>query len=168
MIANHRSLADVFVAIEALDHFDIPARCLVRAKYFETPLVGRWLHTIGCIPAGDGKRGSIDAALETLEAGRAVAIMVEGKIIPPDRRDEMGLGEFRPGFIEIARKAGAVVMPITLVNTDEVWRSRGRMPRIPWRGRPTVEVYISDAIVIDDLSDEEILATARAAVASHL
>ena len=37
MVANHRSLADVFVAITALDHFGLPARCLVRAKYFETP-----------------------------------------------------------------------------------------------------------------------------------
>lgn len=168
MVANHRSLADVFVAITALDHFGLPARCLVRAKYFETPLVGRWLHTVGCIPAGDGKRGSVDIALETLAEGRPVAIMVEGKIIPPDRRDEQGLGEFRPGFIEIARAAGAVVLPISLLGTDDVWASRGRGPRIPWRGRPSVRVHIGMPIVIDDLSDDDIIERTRAAIAAAL
>jgi 1-acyl-sn-glycerol-3-phosphate acyltransferase len=168
MVANHRSLADVFVAIEALDHFGLPARCLVRTKYFETPLLGRWLSAIGCIPAGDGNRGSVDVALETLASGRPVAIMVEGKIIPPDKRDEEGLGEFRPGFIEIARASGAAVLPITLVGTDDVWASRGRLPRIPWRGRPAVKVHISHTILIDDLTDDEVIAQTRAAISRHL
>jgi 1-acyl-sn-glycerol-3-phosphate acyltransferase len=168
MVANHRSLADVFVAITALDHFGLPARCLVRAKYFETPLVGKWLHAVGCIPAGDGKRGSVDIALETLASGRSVAIMVEGRIIPPEKRDELGLGEFRPGFLEIARAADAVVMPIALLGTDDVWASRGRGPRIPWRGRPSVRVHIGEPIVIDDLSDDEAIEMARKAISGYL
>lgn len=168
MVANHRSLADVFIAIAALDHFGIPARCLVRAKYFEIPLAGRWLTAIGCIPAGDGKRGAVDVAAETLASGRPVAIMIEGKIIPPDRRDDDGLGEFRPGFVEITRGAGAVIMPIAIVGSDEIWASRGRLPRIPWRGRPTVRVHISETIVIDHLTDDEVIAQTRAALAQSL
>lgn len=168
MVANHRSLSDVFVAVEALAHYDRPARCLVRAKYFETPGAGRFLHTIGCIPAGDGKRGSIDIAKETLEADRPVAVMIEGKIVPPDRREDDGMGEIRPGFVEIARAGKADVLPIALVNTERIWSSRGRLPRLPWRGRPPVEVHTGTLVKVDGRTDEEVIAETRAVIAGYL
>ncbi len=168
MVANHRSLSDVFVAIEALAHYDFPARCLVRAKYFEAPGAGRFLRTLGCIPAGDGKRQSIEVAKETLEADRPVAVMIEGKIVPPDRREADGLGEIRPGFIEIARAGKADVLPIALVNTEHIWRSRGRLPRIPWRGRPHIEVHTGRLVEVEGRSDEEIMADTRAMIAGYL
>lgn len=168
MVANHRSLADIFVSIETLDHFGLPARCLVRAKYFEIPIVGRWLESLGCIPAGDGRRQSIELALATLKSGRPVAIMIEGGIVPPERRGPDGLGEFRPGFIEIARESGAVVMPITLVGTENVWASRGRLPRLPWKGRPRILVQVSETIDIDEMTDDEVLARTRTAIASGI
>ncbi len=168
MVANHRSLADVFVAVEALSHYDLPARCLVRAKYFEAPLAGKWLHLIGCIPAGDGKRESIEIAKETLEADRPVAVMIEGRIIPPERRESDGLGEIRSGFVEIARAGKADVLPIALVHTDEIWRSRGKLPRVPWRGRPKIEVHTGTIVKVDGRTDEEVIAETRAIIAGYL
>ena len=165
MIANHRSLADVFVAVDILDRFEVRARFLVRKSYFDIPLAGRWLRSVGAIPAGDGKRGAFDIAIETLKGGRAVAVMVEGRITPPEQRDEQGIGPFRPGFIEIARATDAVITPIAIVGTDDVWRSRGRFPRIPWRGRPLVTVTVGEPVVIDDLTDDEAFAASRAAMA---
>ena len=168
MVANHRSLSDVFVAVEALAHYDLPARCLVRAKYFETPGVGRFLRTLGCIPAGDGKRGSIDIATETLAAGRPVAIMIEGKIVPPERREADGLGEIRPGFVEIARAADADILPIALVNTEHIWPSRGRFPRLPWRGRPHIEVHTGTIVEVAGSDDDDIIAETRQLIAGYL
>lgn len=168
MVANHRSLADVFVAVEALAHYDRPARCLVRAKYFDAPGAGKFLDTIGCIPAGDGKRESIELATQTLKADRAVAVMIEGRIIPPDRREADGLGEIRPGFIEIARAADADILPIALIGTDEIWRSRGKMPRIPWRGRAKVEVRTGAVVKVAGRSDDEVLAETRSVIAGYL
>jgi 1-acyl-sn-glycerol-3-phosphate acyltransferase len=168
MVANHRSLSDVFVAVEALCHYDLPARCLVLAKYFETPGAGRFLRTIGCIPAGDGKRASIDIATETLEAGRPVAVMIEGKIVPPERREADGLGEIRPGFVEIARAAKADVLPIALVNTEHIWSSRGRLPRFPWRGRARIEVHTGTIVKVEGRTDEEIVAETRSIIAGYL
>lgn len=164
MVANHRSLADVFFAIEALDHWEMRARCLVRQKFLTIPLFGRWLRSVGCIGAGDGSREAIADALDALAAGRPVAVMAEGRITPPDQRDELGLGTFRPGFVEIARKADAVVMPIAIVGSDEVWGSTAALPRVPWRGRPRVTITVGDLIVIDDMSDEFAVATSRAAI----
>jgi len=167
MIANHRSLADVFISIDALNRYEARARCLVRAQYFETPVLGRWLRAVHCIPAGDGKGGSVDEALDCLATGRPVAVMVEGRITPPDERDEQGLGPFRPGFITIARQAGAVIMPIGIVGADHVWPSRARLPRLHLR-RPEVHVSIGETIVIDEMTDDEVMATSRQAVADLL
>jgi 1-acyl-sn-glycerol-3-phosphate acyltransferase len=168
MVANHRSLADVFLAVEALDHYDLPARCLVRAKYFENGIAGRWLSTIGCIPAGDGNRESVDIALETLAAGRPVAVMIEGRIVPPDRRESDGMGEIRPGFVEIARKADAEILPIGIVGSDDIWRSRGSLPRVPWRGRAKVVLTTGTTISVDGKSDEVVIAETRAMIAGYL
>jgi 1-acyl-sn-glycerol-3-phosphate acyltransferase len=168
MVANHRSLSDVFVAVEALSHYGLPARCLVRAKYFEAPGMGRFLRTIGCIPAGDGKRASIDVAKETLDADRPVAVMIEGKIVPPERREADGLGEIRAGFVEIARAANADILPIALVNTERIWHSRGKFPRLPWRGRAKIEVHTGTIVTIEGRTDEEVIAETRRMIAGYL
>jgi hypothetical protein len=55
-----------------------------------------------------------------------------------------------------------------LVGTDDVWASRGRLPRNPWRGRPAVKVHISHTILIDDLTDDEVIAQTRAAISRHI
>ncbi|MDW3220175.1 MAG: lysophospholipid acyltransferase family protein [Acidimicrobiales bacterium] len=168
IVANHRSLSDVFIAIEALHHYDLPARCLVRAKYFESKLGGAWLRAVDCIPAGDGKRESIDTALETIDGGRPVAVMIEGKIIPPDKRAADGMGEIRPGFVEIARKAGVDIMPIGVFGSDEIWGSRSMLPRIPWRGRPEVRLRTGRLISVEGKSDDEVVAETRAMLAGYL
>lgn len=158
----------MFIAIETLEHWQIPTRCLVRAKYFQNPIAGAFLRAVGCIPAGDGKRESIATAVETLDAGRSVAVMVEGKIVPPDRRDNDGMGEIRPGFIEIARKADAAIMPIAVTGSDDIWASRGTLPRIPWRGRPKITLRTGPTFTVNGKTDEEVVAEARAAMTSLL
>lgn len=167
LVANHRSLFDVFVAIEALDHYGEPARCLVRRRYMDRPGVGRALRALDCIPAGDGTGESIAEAVETLEAGRSVAVMAEGRIPRPEQRGPDGLGELRPGFVTIARKVDAVVLPIGITGTDAVW-PRGGIPRLrPWR-RPRVDIRLGRLIEIGDRDDEEVMAATRAAIAGLL
>ena len=167
MVANHRSLFDVFVAVEALDRYGCPARCLVRRRYMDRPGVGHALRAVDCIPAGDGSGESIGEAVETLEAGRSVAVMVEGRIPRPDQRAADGLGEVRPGFVAIARKVDAPILPIGITGTDRVW-PRGRVPR-PWFWRrPTVDVRLGPLIEIGEASDEEVVATTRAAISALL
>ena len=126
------------------------------------------MSTIGCIPAGDGNRESVDIALETLAAGRPVAVMIEGRIVPPDRRESDGMGEIRPGFVEIARKADAEILPIGIVGSDDIWRSRGSLPRVPWRGRAKVVLTTGTTISVDGKSDEVVSAETRAMIAGYL
>ncbi len=168
VVANHRSFFDVPVGFALLEGLGLRARILVRAKYFDIPLVGGFLKSAGCISAGTGWRATIDTAVETLAAGRPVAVMLEGRIVPPEKRDESGLGKVRRGFLEIARAADAVVLPVTLVGSDEVWPSNSRFPRIPWRGRPLVQVHVGEVMCIDGLTNREALDAVRSAFASHI
>lgn len=167
MVANHRSLYDVFVAIEALDRYGHPARCLVRRRYMDQPGVGHALRAFDCIAAGDGSGESIAEAVETLEAGRSVAVMAEGHIPRPEQRGADGIGEFRPGFVAIAREVDAAILPIGISGTDVVW-PRGGTPRLrPWN-RPTVHVRLGSLIEVGGRDDDEVMALTRAAVADLL
>jgi len=168
VVANHRSFFDVPVGFALLEGLGLRARILVRAKYFDIPLVGRFLRSAGCISAGSGWRETINTAVDTLAAGRPVAVMLEGRIVPPEKRDGSGLGKVRRGFLEIARQADAVVLPVGVVGSDDVWPSGSRFPRIRWRGRPLVQIHVGEVICIDDLTNREALAAVRSAVAAHI
>ena len=167
MVANHRSLFDVFVAVEALDRYGCPARCLVRRRYMDRPGVGHALRAVDCIPAGDGSGESIGEAVETLEAGRSVAIMAEGRIPRPEQRHHDGLGEVRPGFVAIARKVDAAILPIGITGTDRVWPRDG-LPRPQFWRRPNVHVQLGPLIEIGDASDEEVVAVTRSVISGLL
>ena len=103
-----------------------------------------------------------------LANGRPVAVMLEGRIVPPEKRDESGLGKVRRGFLEIVRAADAVVLPIAIVGSDEVWPSTSRFPRLGWRGRPLVQIHVGEVMTIDDLTNSEALETVRAVMASQI
>ena len=156
------------VGFALLEGLGLRARILVRSKYFDIPLVGSFLRSAGCISAGSGWRATINTAVETLATGRPVAVMLEGRIVPAEKRDESGLGKVRRGFLEITRASDAVVLPIAFVGSDEVWPSNSRFPRIPWRGRPLVQIHVGEVMVLDELTNSEALETIRSVMASHI
>ena len=99
--------------------------------------------------------------------GWPVAVMVEGRIVPPEQRAPDGMGEFRDGFITIARKADAWILPITLHNAPAVWPAGG-WPKLPFRGRPKVKVSVGTPFSVDGLVDSEVMAEARGQMAEML
>ena len=166
-VANHTSFSDVFYAVAVLSDWRYPARCLVRYSYFKPAIVGRWLRTLLCVPAGGGGTDAVTDGVEILKDGWPVAVMVEGRIVPPHQRAEDGMGEFRDGFVTIARKADAWILPITLHNADAVWPA-GSWPRLPFRGRPRVKVSVGTPFSVDGLVDSEVIAEARGQMAEML
>ncbi len=166
-VANHTSFSDVFYAVAVLSDWRYPARCLVRYSYFRPAIVGRWLRTLLCVPAGGGCTDAVTDGVKILKAGWPIAVMVEGRIVPPGQRAADGMGEFRDGFIAIARKADAAIVPITLHNADRVWPS-GSWPRLPFRGRPKVTVKVGTPFATDGLVDSEVMAEARGQMADML
>lgn len=139
---NHRSLLDVFGAAAFCAAADVSCRFLVNARYFDNPLIGRWLRRIGCIPLnGKTKEDAFADARASLERGELIGIMPEGKLIGPDERVDAQVGQGRPGASELASFAGAYLRPIVFHNTDKVWAKNGwPIPRF-WR-RPTVTMTL--------------------------
>ena len=167
-VANHTSMSDVFYAIATLSDWKYPARCLVRYSYFKNPLMGTFLRTVDCVAAGGGGTDAVAVAVEILETGLPVAVMVEGRIVPPDERADDGMGEFRDGFVTIARNADARVLPIVITNADHVWGSRAKLPTLRLRNRPEVEVRVGTPFSVDGLVDSEAIAEARGQMAAML
>lgn len=144
LAGNHRSLLDLFVAAMACFSLQTQCRFMVQARYFELPGVGSILRAVGCIPLNAVTKASAFAeAVGTLEAGELVAIMPEGRLVPPDDRVlEVGIG--RPGVSELASAVGATVLPVAFFNTDAVWPRAG-LPR-PRLQRPRVGLRFGEPI----------------------
>ena len=137
--ANHRSFFDVIIAWAFFSLSGVNCHCLVRADLFSKPLMGGWLKKNGCIAASRKTKEQTELqAIEKLKAGYAVAIMPEGRLVPPEERPA-GVGEGRPGISRIARATGATIVPVAITGSDNVWPLGKGFP-IPRMKRPMIKV----------------------------
>ena len=137
--ANHRSFFDVIIAWAVFSESGINCHCFIRADLFEKPVIGSWLKRNGCIPASRSTREEAEKrAITELNSGHAVAIMPEGRLVPPDERPG-GVGQGRPGISRIARATGAKIVPVATEGSEIVW-PLGRAFPIPKLKKPLVSV----------------------------
>ena len=137
--ANHRSFFDVIIAWAVFSESGINCHCFIRADLFEKPVIGSWLKRNGCIPASRSTREEAEKrAITELNSGHAVAIMPEGRLVPPDERHD-GVGQGRPGISRIARATGAKIVPVAIEGSEIVW-PLGRAFPIPKLKKPLVSV----------------------------
>tara|TARA_B100001778_G_C18407806_1_gene547297 strand:+ start:87 stop:743 length:657 start_codon:yes stop_codon:yes gene_type:complete len=137
--ANHRSFFDVIIAWAFFSLSGVNCHCLIRADLFSKPLMGAWLKKNGCIAASRKTKEQAELqAIEKLKAGYAVAIMPEGRLVPPEERPA-GVGQGRPGISRIARATGATIVPVAITGSDSVWPLGKSFP-IPRMKRPMIKV----------------------------
>ncbi len=151
--ANHRSFFDVIIAWAVFSRSGINCHCLIRADLFEKPLIGGWLKRNGCIPTSRQTREEAERrAISKLNAGYAVAIMPEGRLVPAEERPH-GVGQGRPGISRIARATGAKIVPVAIEGSHLVWPLGKSLP-VPRLRRPVVSVRFGDPFFLD--SDDDI------------
>lgn len=124
-VANHQSHLDPPAV--GLLVTDRPCAFLARKTLFDNKLFGLLLRTLGSVPLDRDRTGigALRFALDELNAGRCVLLFPEGT-----RCADGVLGRFRPGFLLLARKANATVVPVAVEGFYDVWpRSRSR-PRL--------------------------------------
>ncbi|MGI9595387.1 MAG: lysophospholipid acyltransferase family protein [Acidimicrobiales bacterium] len=140
---NHRSFFDVIATLAIFARFDVSSRILIRADLVDSGLSGSLLRRLGSISTSTEKRQSAeDEAVAALASGQTVSMMPEGRLVEPEKRSESGVGPARPGLSRIAKRAGASVVPVAFIGTDQVW-PRGGIPRVR-RDRPTVTVRLGE------------------------
>lgn len=150
---NHRSFFDVVATLATFAKFGLSSRILIRADMVDSGLSGAILRRVGSIPASRSNREQAEAeAVLALERGQLVSMMPEGRLVPPSDRAITGVGPARPGLSRIARRAGAVVVPVAFVGTDRVW-PRGSLPR-PRAKPPIVRVRLGRPVEMEHDDDQ--------------
>jgi|TARA_B100001079_G_scaffold57544_2_gene48268 1-acyl-sn-glycerol-3-phosphate acyltransferase len=133
--ANHRSLADLLLASITFHSWGRPIRPLVASSYFRKPGIGPLLSRLRCIPV-DGSI-ALELAVVEIEAGWSVAIMPEGRVVPPEEWNADGVGRLHSGVGRLALDTGLPVVANGASGTEGFWPRGATGPRIrPWGRYP--------------------------------
>ncbi|MCG9895173.1 MAG: 1-acyl-sn-glycerol-3-phosphate acyltransferase [Fimbriimonadaceae bacterium] len=91
---------------------------MAKKELFKPPIMDRLLLSLGAFPverdAGDTK--AVRTALDILNQGRALLIFPEGT-----RGDGRHLGEIQAGISLLARRTGAIIVPIGISGTEKIF-----------------------------------------------
>jgi 1-acyl-sn-glycerol-3-phosphate acyltransferase len=165
IIANHPTLIDITALTVALG----PACIVAKRALFANPMVGPLLRACGHIPVGspdDGTDLAVDQAEARLRAGHRVILFPEGTRSPVG-----GLGRFRLGAFELARRTGVPVQPVRITaQPPALWKGLPwyRIPRhtVDFRIEPLPPIRVSPSATMAELHD--LTARAKAALAPQM
>jgi 1-acyl-sn-glycerol-3-phosphate acyltransferase len=125
IIANHPTLIDITALTVAVG----PACIVAKKALFDSLLVGPLLRACGHIAVGapgDGSELAADQAEARLRAGHLVILFPEGTRSPVG-----GLGRFRLGAFELARRTGVPIRPVRITaQPPALWKG------LPWYSIP--------------------------------
>lgn len=146
-VSNHRSYFDVL----ALHTTSTKRPGFVAKKEMESfPLLNWWMKDICCLflDRNDLRAGieMIKDAAELIKQGHSIVICPEGT-----RNQEKELLPFKEGSLKIAEKAGCPVVPVALIDTDQLLEAR---PGFDIR-KADVKVIYGKPFYMKDLSKEE-------------
>jgi 1-acyl-sn-glycerol-3-phosphate acyltransferase len=125
IIANHPTLIDITALTVAVG----PACIMAKQSLFRSPLVGPLLRACGHVAVGapgDTADLAVDQAEARLRAGHMMILFPEGTRSPAG-----GVGRFRLGAFELARRTGAPVLPVRITaQPPALWKG------LPWYSIP--------------------------------
>lgn len=160
VLVNHQSFLDPMLVGLPLRR---PISYLARDNLFRVPVIGWILRSTYVMPINRdaASTASIRNALHRIEHGFLVGLFPEGT-----RSDNGQVGEFKPGFISMIRRAKAPVYPVGIAGAHEA------MPRGGFRiFPPPVRVVFGEPLCEERLAElrvkgreEELIQFARDAV----
>lgn len=156
-VANHCSWMDIpfLGAVMGWRNYKI-----ISKKELEVvPILGAALYAGGHIMVDRTNRRS---QIKTLKQG--INYLKEDKFVlatfPEGTRSRTGrMLEFKAGAFKMAHKAGAPVIPLSIVNSDKIMPIGWMMAMKP--AFPTAEVIVHEPIPSDDKTEEELVAAVR-------
>lgn len=121
-MCNHQSFLDPMLMGMALRR---PVNYMARDTLFRNPLFRRLITSVNSFPV---RRGTADvAALK--EAARRIARGGQVAVFPEGTRTRDGrIGPFLPGVALLARRAGAVTVPVLIDGAFECWPRHQLLP----------------------------------------
>jgi 1-acyl-sn-glycerol-3-phosphate acyltransferase len=123
-IANHRSYFDVpiaYVSLPTLTGF------MAKKEIGKIPFLRTWMRLLQCLflDRNDIRQGlkTIIQAIEQVKAGYSIFISPEGT-----RNQGKEMLPFKEGSFKVAEKTGCAIIPVALINTDEILENH--FPRV--------------------------------------
>jgi 1-acyl-sn-glycerol-3-phosphate acyltransferase len=146
-IANHRSYFDVPVAYSSVPTL---TSFMAKKEIAKVPFLSHWMRFLQCLflDRDDIKQGlkTVLKGIDLVKAGYSVFISPEGT-----RSQTKEMLPFKEGSFKIAEKTGCAIIPVAILNTDEVFENHA--PRI--RSAHVVLEY-GQPIYPKDLSKEQL------------
>jgi 1-acyl-sn-glycerol-3-phosphate acyltransferase len=129
LVANHAGILPwdaTMMGVALLREHPLPRypRFLVLNWAFELPYVGATIRRVGGVPASPYN------AMRLLEQEQLVAVFPEGvKGTSKDFKDRYRLQRFgRGGFVELALRTRAPIVPVAVVGSEEIYPKVGELP----------------------------------------
>ena len=116
-----------------------------KAEMFKIPILGRLIRSLGAFPVrrGESDTQAIRASITRLEEGRALLIFPEGK-----RGEGKVIQPFTRGLEVLAKRTGAQVVPVGIINTHKVLPKGHVMPK----GRYRMTVAFGKPFTYDEVA----------------
>ena len=147
-VGNHRSFFDIVVSVPLYVSL---TGLVAKESLMKIPLFGFWMKRIGCLALDreDPREALkvIQQATEQVKSGHSMAIYPEGT---RNKHPENGLMEFKEGSLRIAEKSGCPIVPVALVNTEQIFEAH-----FPWIRKTKVIIEFAEPIYVDQLSRQE-------------
>jgi 1-acyl-sn-glycerol-3-phosphate acyltransferase len=147
MVANHQSLLDILVLFRVFAHF----KWVSKIENFRVPLIGWNMSLNRYIKLKRGDRTSVVRMMqecrEALAAGNSIMMFPEGTRSPDGR-----LRAFKTGAFELAKSAGAPILPIVVEGTADALPKRGFV----LQGRHRIRITILDEVPPDSFAEESV------------
>lgn len=139
-LINHQSFLDPLFAAAGLHR---PVSYLARDNLFRVPVIGAILRVTYVMPIRREAAGteSMRLSIERCRQGYYVGLFPEGT-----RTRDGSIGEFKPGFLAIARRAGVPIVPIGISGAFEAY-PRGVV--FPYPGR--IRVVYGEPISVETI-----------------
>lgn len=146
-VANHRSFFDILVTYIRVPR---PTGYVSKLEMIKFPLLSNWMKNLHCLflDRKNIKEGlkTILAGIELVKSGISVCIFPEGT-----RNKQNGeLLPFHEGSFKVAEKGGVPILPITLVNTADIFEDH-----FPYVRKTTVIIEYGKPIYMDQLEKEQ-------------
>lgn len=145
-VSNHQGNFDIPILI---GYIDKPKAFIAKIELQRLPLIRTWMTHLKCVfmDRSDIRQSLkvINQAADHLKKGYSMVIFPEGT-----RSKGKALGEFKPGSLKLALKAGVPIVPITIRGSYKIMEGNG------FKIKPAlVEISIFEAIPTTGLSKEQ-------------
>lgn len=123
LLVNHQSFLDPLFVAAGMSR---PVSYLARDNLFRVPGIGWLLSRTYVMPISRESAGteSLRLSINRCRQGYLVGIFPEGT-----RTTDGRVGDFKPGFVAIARRSGVPVLPVGIAGAFESYSRRHRFPR---------------------------------------